>query len=137
MKKRLTYWICSVLMVLSLGLYLADRFYFFNLSAQTQSLTIWTFADVFLAQPIFYGALGVVATVKLFGAPKKEKTGKICLWCGIVLSLLLLTVGALHVFGALPQVMALGLILSLFKTPGFFLLPGVLLGLGLAEPAED
>ena len=133
MKHRTVYWICGILMTLSLGLYLTHRFYFFRLAQQTLQLSIWTFADVFLAQPLFYGSLGVIATVRLYGAPKSQRTARICLICGILLSLILGVIGVLHVFGMLPQVMVLGLILSLFKTPGFFLLPGVLLGLGLSE----
>ena len=132
MKHKLTYWVCGVLMVLSLGVYLADRFYFFQLAQQSYELSVWTFADVFLAQPIFYGSLGRIATLKLYGPPKKERTAKICLVCGVILSVILGFVAILHVCGILPQITVFGLILAVFKTPGFFLLPGVLLGLGMA-----
>lgn len=131
MGKKIFYWTCGILMVLSFGFGLAAQR--INPQQAGGEITTWTLAIIFLAQPIFYGCLGAVSGVKLFSGIEKEGKRKLSLWAGILLSLLFLLIGILEVSGHPVTNPYLGVIRLLFKYPVTFLLPGILLGLGLFE----
>ena len=133
MNRKPIYWTCGVLMVLSMGLSAAAKIQFAGLSPEQYVLTIWTYLDVFCAKPVFYLCLGLVCALRLFGRIDEPKLRLLSLIGGMVLTL---SFGVIAVCSILNMDFTLALFAAMrhmFKTPGMFLVPGILLGLGLKD----
>ena len=131
MEKKVFYWIAGSLMALSLLLSLCGSF--LNPQVPGGELTLWTLAVIFVFRPVFYLALGGISAVKLF--PKTESTGwrMTALVSGILLTAALIFISAAELLGHPVQIAVLQLLRQVFRVPGYFLIPGMLLGFGLFE----
>ena len=129
MAKKIFYWICGITMALSFSLGLCGAY--LNPQQPGAPLTMWTLSTIFVLRPLFYGALGAVSAVKLFPKPEKPFWRWISLGSGIVLTILLMVVSAAELLGHPVKPMFLQLLRQMFRTPGGFLVPGMLLGFGL------
>ena len=129
MAKKVFYWICGLAMVLSLALgFLGGSL---NPQQPGQPLTQWTLFTIFAVRPLFYLALGAVSAVKLFPKGERPLWRWISLGTGILLTVLLVIVSAAELLSHPVQLFFLQLLRQMFRVPGYFLIPGMLLGFGL------
>lgn len=129
MAKKVFYWIAGGLMALSLILLTAGAF--LNPQQVGAALTGWTMATVFILRPLFYETLGAICAVKLFPAVSRKPLRLLCLILGILLTAVLMGIAAAELLGHPAAYGILGLFRLLFRAPGYFLIPGGLLGFGL------
>ena len=131
MAKKVFYWITGILLVISLLLGIAG--YFLNPQVPGGEITLWTLVSIFLARPLFNACLGAVSAVKLLPKPRKQAWRLTCLIGGSVLLLIFAVISILEFARSPVQAAILQLLRQFFRAPGYFLIPGVLLGLGLFE----
>ena len=131
MSKKTFYWIFGILMVLSLILGICAV----TLNTQTadKPLTSWTLITIFAVQPLFYLGLGGISALKLFPGIRKQAPRLLCLLSGLILTLLFIFIAGSELLGTPVTAALLQLLRQVFRVPGYFLLPGILLGLGLSE----
>ena len=131
MAKKVFYWICGLIMALSLILGFVGGS--LNPQQPGEPLTRWTLITIFAVRPLFYLALGAVSALKLFPKTEKPVWRWISLGFGTVLTLLLVIVSAAELLSHPVQLFLLQLLRQMFRIPGYFLIPGMLLGFGLFE----
>ena len=129
MAKKVFYWISGSLLALSLLFLTAGAF--LNPQQVGYALTGWTMATVFILRPVFYEALGAICAVKLFPAVSRRPLRLFLLILGVCLTLLLFGIAAAELLGHPAVSGILGLFRLLFRAPGYFLIPGALVGFGL------
>ena len=132
MAKKIFYYITGSLMILALGLNIAAIY--LNPQVSGGDITLWTLISVFAARPLFYTCLGAVSAVKLFSPVKNQ---------GLRYGLLALGIGLLVLFAGISILELCGhpvtegfflLLRQVFRAPGNFLIPGLILGFGLFHP---
>ena len=135
MNKKPYYWTCGIVMAASFLFSFITRYQFNQRSAAEYEITLPMLLDVFAAQPLFYAGLGFFSAMKLFGPMKKDRSRMICLICGIVLGLIFLGVAIASILLVPVNNIVYLVLRQIFQAPGFFLVPGFLLGLGLNREA--
>lgn len=136
MNKKIAYWTCGSLMVLCLAFSLFNRIRSANTFPVDYTITTWMLLDVFAARPVFYGCLGFVCALRLFGYVHKGGLRIATLIIGIVMTLLFAGVAGASIALVDFNVFFFALLRQTFQSPGFFVIPGILLGLGLKNPSE-
>lgn len=131
MNKKPYYWTCGIVMAVSFLFSFITRFQFNQRFPEEYEITLAMLLDVFAAQPLFYAGLGFLSALKLFGPMKKDRSRVTCLICGIALSLLFFGIAIASILMAPINNVVFMLLRQVFHAPGFFLVPGLLLGLGL------
>ena len=131
MTKKVYYWIWGCLMALSLILGISAQF--LNTQQVNEDLTLWTIATIFAINPLFYTSLGAIATAKMFPPLNSGLWRKVCLIGGSVLILILLFIAGAELAGHPVQSLFFQIFRQLFKYPGFFLAPGIILTLGVFD----
>ena len=134
MKQKGIVWTTLVLMVLTFLYMAADKYYFTPAAHAQYTVTVWMLLDVFAARPLFYTSLGLLSGFRLFGQVKEARTRRILLICGAVLALIFLGVAIAAIAGVEFRLFLFELLRQLFQLPAVFLVPGLLLGLGLRDP---
>ena len=131
MNKKPIYWACGIAMALSLIFSLYTRSQY-AAAQQTYEITLPMLLDVFAARPILYACLGLVSGLRLFGAIEKESLRRLSLIGGLLMVALFVGVAA----ASIAQVELnsfFNMIRQLFRSPIAFLIPGILVGLGLND----
>ena len=131
MSKKIFYWIFSILIVLSLLLSILS--FYLNPQVPDGELTLWTLTTIFVFRPVFNFSLGAVCAVMLFPRISRKTPRLLCLIAGLVLALLMAAIAGMELAGHPAASPFLQMLRQLFRAPGYFLIPGVLLGLGLFE----
>ena len=131
MAKKVFYWICGCVMAASLILGICGAY--LNPQVPGGPLTGWTLCSIFVFRPLFYGALGAVAAVKLF--PKVQRSSvRACILGGSLFYILTLTIiSVAELTGHPVENPVLLFMRQSFRLPVYCLIPGILLGLGLFQ----
>lgn len=130
MKKKVLYGICGVLMIVSMVIGTIDR-YQMGAMSQGYALTTLQYLDIFAARPLFSLCVGLFCALRLIPDPKNLVAQRIYLTLGIVLTLILAAVGIAAICQIVPEGGFWMLLYQSFRLPALFLIPGILLGLGL------
>ena len=133
MNKKPLYWICGILMVLTMAFGIADNLQYSDLAPEDYTITTMTLVDLFAARPIFYASLGMISALKLFNAPENDKLRLGFLIGGGLLILVLAGVAIASILGAAFANPLFAAIRQLFRVPALFLVPGILLGRGFKD----
>lgn len=131
MKTRTAFSICGVVLVLSAAMQAAYQLVLLPARAMTYQLTSWDTLTLYLARPAFWLSLGALAAVGCF---RQMAYRRVFLWFGAALTALYGVLAVLQTAGvSLPMWSAL---LWLTQNPAVFLIPGILLGIGM-RPSES
>lgn len=103
------------------------------LRARTFQISPWEILFIDFARPAFWICTGIIGTLVVFQKQTVHRFHKVFLWCGIALAagcygLILCSITSLSVLAAPSKLLP-----WLLKRPVVFLIPGILLGLGLSE----
>ena len=135
MKHKKCYCLCGIIITASVILGICHQLILEPLRARTFQISPWEILFIDFARPAFWICTGIIGTLVVFQKQTVHRFHTVFLWCGIALAagcygLILCSITSLSVLAA-PSM----LLPWLLKRPVVFLIPGILLGLGLSEGA--
>ena len=133
MKNRTAYSIGGVVLVLSAAMQAAYQLVWLPAQAMTYQPTVWDTLTLYLARPAFWLSLGALAAG---GCRRQMAYRRTFLWLGAALTVLYSILAVLQVSGVLLAKPLWIALLWLTQNPVVFLIPGILLGIGV-HPSES
>ena len=131
MNKKPIYWATGILMALCFCFSMYSRYELNTMAPENYTITLTTLLDVFAAQPLLYMGLGLICALRLFSAIEGDGLRLAALIGSIVMIVFFAVIAALSIAQVDFTIGFFAAFRYLFKTPAFFLVPGILLGLGL------
>lgn len=126
--KKVIYGICSLIIVMAIGLGVYVHFELQSGQSQLYRITDLELINVFGGKPALWFCIGIVIAVTFFRVQKSKKMENICLCLGATIIFLYCMMLVFYFAGSYVRQM-----IWISKNAGVFIIPGILIGVSLGS----
>ena len=126
--KKVIYWLCGLVIVMSIGLGLYVHFELQPLQSQLYKITDLELINIFGCKPAFWLCVGIIMAITFFRIQKSHKTVNICLYLGVVIILAYCVMLVFYCTGSYVSQL-----IWISKNAGVFIIPGILIGVSFGS----
>lgn len=126
--KKVIYWLCGLVIVMSIGLGLYVHFELQPLQSPQYRITEIELINALGGKPALWLCIGIVIAVTFFRAQKSQKAANICLGLGAIIILAYCGMLVFYCTGSYVSQL-----IWISKNAGVFIIPGILIGVSFGS----